>query len=331
MNPKPPEIRGPDIYAIRQARELLGDSILKTPVWQCRSAKLTELLGSHFNLWLKLELWQYGGSFKIRAALLSLASLNNEQKHQGVVAISAGNHAIAVAWAAKKYGVHAKVLMPKIASPVRISQCRTLGAEVLLMKDMEEVFATAESIQKAEERTLIHPFDGEIVSLGTGTLGLEIHEQLGELDYIVMGVGGGGLVSGVANACKQLRPHLKIIGVEPAGSAVMQQSLAADKPLSCTPHSIADSLCVPKAMWRPLILTRRFVDKIVTVDETAIIEAMRFLFHEMKLVVEPAAAVGIAALMGPLQPELSNKKVCIILSGTNIDENRFCQLLGTAR
>lgn len=327
MNSKPPEIRGPDIASIRQAREFLGDSILTTPVWQCRSSKLTDLLGAHFSLWLKLELWQYAGSFKIRAALLSLAALNDEQKQKGVIAVSAGNHAIAVARAARQYKVHAKVLMPKTASPVRISQCQTLGAEVLLMEDMEEIFSKMESIQKAEQRTIIHPFDGEMVTLGTGTLGLEIHEQVGEIDYILAGVGGGGLVSGVANACKQLQEHIKIIGVEPTHSAVMQSSLTADKPQSCVPKSIADSLGAPITTWRPLILCRRFVDKIVTVNDESIAEAMRFLFQEMKLAVEPAAAVSIAALMGPLHQELRNKKVCIILSGSNIDANKFCRLL----
>ncbi len=329
MNSNPPHIDTPGISAVRQAREFLGNSILTTPVWQFRSSKLTELLGAHFCLWLKLELWQYGGSFKLRAALLSLASLNLEQKQKGVCAISAGNHAIAVSWAAKQYGVHAKVLMPKTASPVRISLCQSLGAEVVLMQNMEEVFSQAVTIQTSEGRTLIHPFDGAMVSLGTGTLGLEIHEQLGELDYILAGVGGGGLIGGVANACKQLQPSIKIIGVEPVGSAVMQQSLAANKPMSCIPQSIADSLCVPKTEWQPLLMCRRWVDKISTVNDAAIIAAMRFLFEEMKLVAEPAAAISLAAVMGPLRDELKNKKICIILSGTNIDEQRFCQLLGT--
>jgi threonine dehydratase len=326
----PSEIHGPNISVIKQAREILGDSVLKTPVWQCRSPVLKELLGPSFELWLKLELWQYSGSFKLRAALLSVESLTPEQKKQGIVALSAGNHAVAVAWAAKQYGIHAKVLMPKTASPVRISKCQALGAEVVLLNNMEEVFAQAELIQAAEGRQLIHPFNGEIVSLGTGTLAIEINEQIAELDYILTGVGGGGLISGLANAYKQLQPSCRIIGVEPIGSSVMKQSLAAGRPLSCSPKSIADSLCAPKTEWRPLVLCQRFVDKIVTVEDDAIAEAMRFLFHEMKLAVEPAGSIGIAAIMGPLREELANKKVCVIISGSNIDEQRYCQLIGKA-
>jgi threonine dehydratase len=311
MESDAPEIQGPDITSIQLAREILGDSILKTPVWQCRSPVLTELMGENFSLWLKLELWQYGGSFKLRAALLAVKSLTSEQKQKGVFALSAGNHAIAVAWAAKQYGVHAKVLMPKTASPVRISKCQALGAEVLLLNNMEEVFVRGEAMQKEEGRILIHPFNGELISLGTGSLALEIHEQIKDLDYVLTGVGGGGLISGVANDFHQLQPQTQIIGVEPAGSAVMQQSLAAGKPMSCSPKSIADSLCAPRTEWRPLILCQRYVKRIVTVEDAAIIQAVLFLFHEMKLAVEPA-----------------DKKVCVIISGANIDEQRYCQLLG---
>ncbi|MBS0350751.1 MAG: pyridoxal-phosphate dependent enzyme [Proteobacteria bacterium] len=294
---------------------------------RCHSPKL-DVLGSHFELWLKMELWQYGNSFKTRAALLAMESLTPEQKMKGVIAMSAGNHAIAVTYAAKKYGVSAKVLMPKAASSVRVDQCKILGAEVLLMENMQELFSKINDIQKAEDRVLVHPFEGERVALGTGTLGLEIHQQLGKLDALMVGIGGGGLIAGVANACKQLQPDIQVIGVEPEGSAVMSASFKEGKPAVLEKNNtIADSLSPPKAEAYSYSLCRKFIDKIVVISDEEIKKAMRFLFYEMKLAVEPAAAVSIAALMGPLREQLSGKRVAIILSGTNIDTRSYCNLI----
>ncbi len=322
------DVIGPSIAAIKKARENLGDSILTTPVWQCRSPLLTEQFGPKFSLWLKLELWQYGGSFKVRAAFLNMQALTPEQRQNGVIAISAGNHAIAVAYAAKQFGIHAKVLMPKTASPARINKCKYFGAEVLLMESMQEMFAQIEGIQKAEGRVLIHPFEGENVALGTGTLGLEIYQQVGHLDALLMGIGGGGLIGGVANAYKQLQPDIQMIGVEPEGAAVMSLSFKSGKPSICSEiKTIADSLSPPKAEWYSYSLCRRSVDQITIVKDTEIVKAMHFLFSEMKLAVEPAAAVGLAALMGPLREQLADKRVGIIISGTNIDERKYCSLL----
>jgi threonine dehydratase len=321
--------RAPSLADIQQARQILGSSVLTTPVWQCHSPILTETFGEEFSLWLKLELWQYGGSFKVRAALLNMQNLSPQQRERGVIAISAGNHAIAVAYAAKKFGVHAKVLMPETASPVRINKCKQLGAEVLLMKDMHEVFSRVGAIQKAENRTLIHPFESETVAVATGTLGLELYQQVGPLDVLLMGIGGGGLIAGVANADRQLQPDIQMIGVEPEGANVMSLSFQAGHPVSHTPHSIADSLCAPNTEPYSFSLCRQNVDQIAIVSETAIIGGMQFLFNEMKLAVEPTAAVGIAALFGPLRQQLTGKRVGIIISGTNIDEQTYCRLLGS--
>lgn len=321
--------RAPSLADIQQARRALGNSVLTTPVWQCHSSILNETFGEEFSLWLKLELWQYSGSFKVRAALLNMHKLSPQQKERGVIAISAGNHAIAVAYAAKKFGVHAKVLMPETASPVRINKCKQLGAEVLLMKDMHEVFSRVGDIQKAEDRTLIHPFESETVAVATGTLGLELYQQVGPLDALLMGIGGGGLLGGVANAYRQLQPNIQMIGVEPEGANVMSLSFQAGHPVSQTPHSIADSLCAPKTEPYSFSLCRQNVDQIAIVSDAAIIEGMRFLFNEMKLAVEPTAAVGIAALFGPLRQQLTGKRVGIIISGTNIDEQTYCRLLGS--
>ena len=321
------ETRGPSIATIQQALDSFGASILTTPVWQCRSPKLTEHLGPQGSLYLKLELWQYAGSFKPRAALLGIRALTADERRRGVIAVSAGNHGIAVAYAAKQFGVHAKIVMPKTAPQVRINKCKALGAEVLLVENMQAVFVTGESIQKSEGRALIHPFSGENVAVGTGTLGLEMYRQIGPLDALLTGIGGGGLISGVANAYKQLQPGIKVFGVEPEGAAVMSLSRQAGHPVECVPHSIADSLCAPKTELLPFQLCRQFVDQMVTVSDAALVEAMRFLFNEMKLAVEPAAAAGVAGLFGPLRDQLFNKRVGIIISGTNIDERQYCSLL----
>lgn len=311
-----------DLTAVRQARELLGNQILTTPVWRCASPLLST------QPYLKLELWQYAGSFKVRAAFLGMLRLTAEQRERGVVAISAGNHAIAVSYAAKQLGLNAKVLMPKTASPVRIAKCQYFGAQVHLAESMQDMFDHIEEIQKAEGRTLIHPFNGETVALGTGTLGLEFYEQTGELDALIVGIGGGGLIGGVASVYKQCQPGVTVIGVEPEGAPVMSLSVKAGK---LVPYpavkTIADSLAVPKTEAYPYELCCKYVDEILTISDAAMVNAMRFLFNEMKLAVEPAAAIGVAAFLGPLRERLEGKRVGIIISGTNIDEHKYCGLV----
>ena len=181
--------------------------------------------------------------------------------------------------------------------------------------------------KKKEARVLLHPFDGETVALGTGTLGLELYHQVGQLDALLMGIGGGGLIGGVANAYKHLQPSIQMIGVEPEGSSVMTQSLKLGHPTHCVPKSIADSLGAPKTELYPFTLCQQFVDQIVLVSDEQIVEGMRFLFDELKLAVEPACAVAIAALLGPLKEQMANKRVGVVLSGTNIDSQRFCRLI----
>lgn len=323
-----PDISFPSIADVQKARESLGDSILTTPVWRCRTPELQEMFGPDFSLWFKLELWQYGGSFKVRAALLGILALPENQRQRGVIAISAGNHAIAVAYAAKQCGIPAKVFMPKTASPVRIEKCQLLGAEVQLMESMQELFEKKDEIKKSEEKPMIHPFNGENVALGTGTLGLEFHQQVKDMDVVLMGVGGGGLIGGVGNVLKQLNSKLQVIGIEPENASVLYRSFAMGRPVEYpNPQTIADSLAVPKAEDYAYALCRRSVDQMVLVSETAIVDAMRFLFRELKLAIEPAAAVGLAGLLGPLRNQLAGKCVGIILSGSNIDERKYCNLI----
>ncbi len=315
------ELSKPTIAELFAAQQLLAKKILTTPLWRCESPEIPEF-------WLKLELWQYAGSFKIRAALLSILNLTPTEKKRGVIAITAGNHGIAVAYAAHLLNIPAKIFMPKTASPIRIAKCRLYGAEVVLMDNIQTLFAEANAIEKAEKRKLLHPFNGFNIALGTGTLGLELYEQMKNLEAVIIPVGGGGLIGGIANAYKQLNINIKIYGVEPEGAQVMTQSLLAGKPIEYTHlHSIADSLCAPCTEPYPFSLCQRYVDQMVVVKDAEILQAMHFLFTEMKLAVEPAAATGLAGLFGPLRKLLYGKKVAVLLSGTNIDEARYCQLM----
>lgn len=315
------ELLRPTVAELYAAQQLLAKKILTTPLWRCQSQEIPEF-------WLKLELWQYAGSFKIRAALLSILNLTPAEKKQGVIAITAGNHGIAVAYAAHLLNVPVKIFMPKTASPLRIARCRFYGAEVVLMENIQTLFAQADAIEKEENRKLLHPFNGFNIVLGTGTLGLELYEQMNALEAVIVPVGGGGLIAGIANAYKQLNPNIKIYGVEPEGAQVMTQSLLAGKPVEYTHlNSIADSLCAPCTAVYPFSLCQCYVDQMVVVKDADILQAMHFLFTEMKLAVEPAAATGLAGLFGPLRQSLYGKKVAVLLSGTNIDEVRYCQLM----
>ncbi|WP_264319408.1 MULTISPECIES: threonine/serine dehydratase [Rhizorhabdus] len=277
---------------------------------------------------LKLELFQHGGSFKARGALLNLLRLDEAQRARGVTAVSAGNHAIAVAFAAHTLGVDAKVVMASTANPARIAAARAYGAEVILSGDAAQSFARAEQIARDEGRFLVHPFDGETTALGTATLGLEIAEQMGRLDAIIVPIGGGGLAGGVASAIRALQPGCRIHGVEPAGADAMSRSFAAGAPVRLEKTAtIADSLAPPMALPYSYALCRSAVDAIVRIDDDAICHAGALLFREMKLAVEPAGAAATAALVGPLSAELRDARTAVIICGANIDIEDFKQMV----
>jgi threonine dehydratase len=278
-------------------------------------------------VWLKLELWQRTGSFKLRGALNGIAALDADARRRGVVACSAGNHAIAVAQAAREAGTHAKVAMPRHASPVRIAACRADGAEVLLTDTLQDAFALAQRLVAEEGRTLIHPFEGPLVVQGTGTVGLEVMRQVPAPDAVVVPVGGGGLLAGIAAAVKQLAPACRVYGVEPVGADAMARSFASGRTEALeTVDTIADSLSAPYTLPYTYGVCRRFADGIVRVDDDALRAAMRHLFDDLKLAVEPAAAASTAALLGPLRETLSGRRVVLVLSGTTIDAERYARL-----
>ncbi|MGK0569521.1 threonine/serine dehydratase [Bordetella bronchiseptica] len=277
----------------------------------------------------KFELLQASGTFKARGAFSHLLALDDAQRQAGATCVSAGNHAVAVAYAAMRLGLSAKVVMIKTASPARVALCRQYGAEVVLADDGPQAFETVRRIENEEGRYFVHPFNGYRTVLGTATLGHEWLQQAGELDAVIVPVGGGGLISGVATAIKLAAPQCQVIGVEPEGADAMHRSFAAGGPIRMGPmHSIADSLMAPHTEQYTYDLCRRHVDRLVKVDDHALRAAMRLLFDQLKLATEPACAAATAALAGPLRNDLAGRRVGVLLCGTNTDPATFARHLG---
>ena len=316
----------PTIDAIRDARAHLGERVRETPVWPWRGRAIEAAAGDRTRVFLKLELFQNGGTFKARGALLNALALSERARELGVTAVSAGNHAVAVAFAARQVGTSAKVVMPRTASPVRVALCREYGAEVVLAEDTYQAFAEVKRIESEEKRTFIHPFEGELTVLGTGTVGYEWCQQVEKLDAVVVPIGGGGLCAGIASAVKQMQPHCQVFGVEPEGADSMHRSFAAGAPQALDRiETIADSLAAPHAAPYTFGLCRRLVDGLVKVSDDDMRRAMGLLFADMKLAVEPAGAAATAALCGPLRERLAGKRVGVLVCGTNIDLATFAR------
>ncbi len=314
----------PTIDDIKTLRDSLGAAIYRTPILQCSA--LEEMFGGNTQVYAKLEFLQRTGTFKARGALAVVSGLSDAQKERGITAVSAGNHAIAAAYAAQTAGISAKVVMIGSANPSRVASCKALGAEVVMVDSAHEAFSMAEKIQSEEGRFFVHPFEGPEVATGTGMVGLEIYEQCPEFDAVLVSVGGGGLIGGISNALKQLRPDCQVIGVEPEGADSMHRSFAAGTPQSIdSVETIADSLGAPFAMPFSFELCRRNVDRLCKVSDDQIRRAMGLLFQSMKLAVEPACAATTAALLGPLREELRGKRVVLVFCGSNIDWQTFAE------
>jgi threonine dehydratase len=317
----------PSIPAIREAAAALEGLIVATPVIPWQPPWLADVLGAT-KVFLKLELFQHAGSFKPRGALTRMLGLDPGTLKRGVTAVSAGNHAAAVAFSAARLGVTAKVVMPASANPSRVALCRTYGAEIVFVKDVHEAFPMGETIERDEGRTMIHPFEGVEVSLGTATLGLELIEQVPDLDAIIVPIGGGGLASGVAAAVKQLSPECAVFGVEPTGADSMSRSFAAGSPQAAGAiTTIADSLAPPFSLPHSFSLCRQLLDDLVLVDDDALCSSLYHLFRSAKLAVEPAGAASTAALLGPLRDRLRGSRVGLIVCGANIDHASFATYL----
>jgi threonine dehydratase len=313
---------GPNIEEIRALRDRLAEQTLRTPVIRC--AAIEESLGDGTQVIAKLEFLQRTGTFKARGALATLHGLSANELDSGVTAVSAGNHAIATAFAARTMGTTAKVVMTRSSNPFRVAACKSYGADVVIADDVHQAFELVQEIRDKEKRFFVHPFEGPSVALGTGTVGLEICEQVAEFDAIVIPVGGGGLIGGISNAVKQLRPDVEVIGVEPEGADSMHRSFESGKPENIPEvHTIADSLGAPFALPYSFGLARSNVDRLVKVRDSELQWTMGFLFHAMSIAVEPACAATTAALLGPLRESLSGKRVILVMCGSNIDWETF--------
>ncbi|AJC22604.1 threonine/serine dehydratase [Pandoraea pulmonicola] len=310
----------PTRSAIAALHETLKPYVRATPVFT-RSDFPT--LGDT-SVTFKFELLQASGTFKARGAFSNLLSLDDAQRKAGVTCVSAGNHAVAVAYAARAMGVAAKTVMLKTASPARSSLCREYGADLVLAENVHEAFDIVKRVEQEEGRYFVHPFNGYRTVLGTATLGYEWAQQTPDLDAVIVPIGGGGLIAGVATAFKLFAPHVKVYGVEPAGADAMAQSFAKGGPVKMGPMTgIADSLMAPHTELYSYTLCRRHIDELVTVTDDQMRAGMLTLFRQLKLAVEPACAAATAALMGPLRETLMGKRVGVLLCGTNTDTATF--------
>lgn len=314
----------PTMAQIRARYNELGDQVLHTPTTQVASRLISDRLGT--ELFLKLELLQHTGTFKARGALSVISTLTDEQRTNGITAVSAGNHAIAASWAARKAGISAKVVMTKTANPLRIERSKAEGAEVILCDDIAAAFAEVQRLEKEEGRTFVHPFDGVNTTLGAAGVGLELLEEVKELDAVIVSIGGGGLISGVASAIKSINPKCKVFGVEPTGAASMSASRRAGEAVKMDKiETIADSLAPPYSLPYSFALNQAFVDEVVTVNDDQICAGMTLYQEELKLAVEPAAGATLAAALGPLRSKVATNRTAMIVCGANIDSATFGQ------
>lgn len=309
---------------IERARERLRGIIYESPC--ARSESLSRRAGC--ELFLKLENLQMTGSFKERGALNKLATLDAAQRAQGVIAASAGNHAQGLAFMAKRFEVRATVVMPLATPLIKVSATRAHGAEVLLVGDSyDDAAAEAARLSAEQGLTLVHPFDDYAVMAGQGTIGLELLEQVPDLDAVVVPVGGGGLVGGISVAIHGLRPEVEIYGAQAAAVPAMRAALERRTPvLLDKARTLADGVAARKVSARTLELAAQHVNALALLDEEEIAEAILLLLEQEKTVAEGAGAVALGAAVQGALP-LAGKRVVVIVSGGNIDVNRLSRVI----
>jgi threonine dehydratase len=274
------------------------------------------------RVFLKLENLQKTGSFKPRGALNYLSRTPAELRAHGVVTISAGNHAQGVAYAARVTGIRATVVMPANASRAKAEAARGYGAEVILHGDVSSAFEKVHELERARGLHFVHPFDHPLIVAGQATLGMEIVEDLPDVDAVLVGIGGGGLISGVAMAVKELRPDARVIGVEPEGADAMWRSRREGKPVKLgRVDTLADGLSAPFVGELNYRMVEQYVDDLVRVTDAEILEAMRLLFERCKTVAEPAGSAALAALLNERAPVPAGSRVCCVVSGGNVGTN----------
>jgi len=306
--------------AIREAASRLAGKVHRTPLFA--SGQLGARIGA--PLYLKCESFQKTGSFKPRGALNKILSLAQADRARGIVTVSAGNHAQAVAWAARIVGAPATVVMPSDAPRSKLDAVRGYGAEIVLHEDRPTLFDRLRAVQEERGLTFVHPFDDPVVLAGAGTVGLEILEDLPDTATVVVPVGGGGLLGGVASAVKQLRPGTRVVAVELEAGPGLGPALAAGRPVPAPrpAGTLCDGMTPPFVGALPLEIAREAVDEIVTVSEASVIRAMGLLMTRAKLVVEGSGAAATAALLdGKIRA--AGGPVVAIVSGANIDLPRI--------
>jgi threonine dehydratase len=314
---------------IRAAAERVAGTIHRTPVLSAQS------IGARGNveLWLKCECFQKTGSFKPRGALNKVLSLSAEERARGLVTVSAGNHAQAVAWAARHVGAPCVVVMPTAAPRSKLNAVRGYGAEVVLHDDRATLFDKLREVERERGLTFVHPFDDPVLLAGAGTVGLELFEDVPGIDAVIVPVGGGGLLGGVSSAIKALAPRVRVIAVELEEGPGLGPALAAGKPVPSPrpPDTLADGMTPPFVGTLPLAIAREAVDEIVTVTEAEIIEGMLLLMTRAKLYVEGSGAAATAALIAGKVKLPPGARVVAIVSGGNVDPDRALAAVAVRR
>ena len=316
-----------EIAEIRAAAERIAGQVHRTPLFASR------LIGARagVRLHLKCESFQKTGSFKPRGALNKVLTLGEAERAKGIVTVSAGNHAQAVAWAARSVGAPCAVVMPTGAPRSKLDAVRGYGAEVVLHEDRATLFDRLEQVRAERGMTFVHPFDDPVVLAGAGTVGLEIVEDLPDLDAVVVPVGGGGLMGGVTSAVKALKPRARVVAVELAAGPGLGPALAAGKPVPVQrpADTLCDGMTPPFVGALPLAIARQAVDEIVTVTEAQVVAALTLLLTRAKLVAEGSGAAATAAVLAGLGSLPANARVVAIVSGGNADPARLLGALAT--
>lgn len=315
----------PTLDDVRAAAERLGDRVHRTPLLSSRT--LSERCGR--RVWLKCENLQKTGSFKPRGALNRIATLSRRARERGVITISAGNHAQGVAYAGRCLGVETVVVMPEAAVASKVAATRQYGAEVVQHGDVVAAFDKLEELREERGLTLVRPFDDPMLIAGHGTLGLEIHEQLPDVDAVVCGIGGGGMVAGLAIALAGGATPTPVFGVEPHGAPTMTRALDDGSPVRLqSVDTVADGLAPPFVGALNLEAVRRHDVQVALVDDDEIRAALRLLLERAKLLVEPSGAAALAALLEGRLSLGDADRVVLVLSGGNVDVDRLEELLG---
>jgi threonine dehydratase len=318
------------------ARERIAGRVHRTPLLSSSTAaRMIAAAGgprlADGRVFMKAEHVQKTGSFKARGMMNRILTLPPDQRAAGAITMSAGNAGQAFAWAAHENGVPMITVMATTANPLKVQACRDYGAEVILEGDhVGDAFRALERIRDERGLTFLHPFNDEAVIAGHGTVGLELLEDLPDVDVVVVGIGGGGLISGVSAALRETRPSIRVYGVEPTGADAMTRAYRAGEVVQIEPYTVADGLAAPFAGDRTLAMCRRYLEEIVLLDDAEILSGVRFAMERMKQVLEPAGAAALAAVMHGRIPIRDGERVAVVASGGNVDVGRLGELLAAA-